>query len=189
LDCQLESSLVLLCAVFWFGWWISQRSRGLSPYTGIPLRKASDLSFFTTEKIFQFLLSIHQYDNRIFKLNRAAFCRETGRVFQDCINWFDIIHVDWNFLTKRHPGYYISWGSLTHELQKEIRDAHDSLEGFQTAYSSPSPAPRMIEPEYAYTKPGPLYVDIQTKILIGWKVVPGTDLEVLIVKKPLNEKK
>ena len=34
------------------------------------------------------------------------------------------------------------------------------------------------------TRPGPLYVDIETKVLLGWKVVPGTDLEVLIVQKP-----
>jgi hypothetical protein len=29
-----------------------------------------------------------------------------------------------------------------------------------------------------------LYVDVETQILIGWKEVPGTEVEVLIVQKP-----
>jgi methionyl-tRNA synthetase len=40
---------------------------------------------------------------------------------------------------------------------------------------SASPSPRAIESEFAYTKPGPLYVDINTNILLGWQVVPGTE--------------
>ena len=83
-------------------------------------------------------------------------------------------------------GNYVSWGSLTKESQDAIRDAHASLDGFQTSESSPTPSPRAIEPEYVYTKPGPLYVDLETKVLLGWKVVPGTELEVLIVQKPIK---
>jgi len=98
----------------------------------------------------------------------------------------DTVKVDWTFLQKRYPGIWVSWGSLNSDQQRAISDAHESLEGFQTEVSSPSPAPRAIEPEYAYTKPGPLYVDIQTKVLLGWKVVPGTELEVLIVQKPVR---
>lgn len=175
-----------LIALFWFGWRMTQRSHSVSPYTGVPLRRMTEISYYSAERILKYLYDLHQYDNRIFKLKRAAFCRETGRIFQDCITWYDVILVDWNFLTKRHPGHYVSWGSLTKETQDAIRDAHSSIDEFQTAESSPTPSPRMIEPEYAYTKPGPLYVDPETKTLLGWKQVPGTEFEVLIVQKPIK---
>lgn len=176
----------LLVAAFWLGGWITKRSQGLSPYTGLPLRPASELSYYYAEKVVSYLYDIYQYDNRPFKIYKAAFCRETGRIFPNSVTWFDTIQVDWNFLYKRYPGNYVSWGSLNREQQKAIRDAHDTLEGFQTEFSSPNPSPRAIEPEYIYTKPGPLYVDIETKVLLGWKEVPETNLEVLVVQKPVK---
>ena len=179
-------SFFLLVALFWFGWRMTQRSHSVSPYTGVPLRRTTEISYYSAERILKYLYDLHQYDNRIFKLKRAAFCRETGRIFQDCITWFDVINVDWNFLQKRHPGHWVSWGSLPKESKDAIREAHASLDGFQTEESTATPAPRMIESEYAYTKPGPLYVDPETKILLGWKKVPGTEFEVLIVQKPIK---
>jgi hypothetical protein len=47
------------------------------------------------------------------------------------------------------------------------------------------PQPTLIEAKYAFTKPGPLYVDISTNVLVGWQIVPDTELEVLVVQKPL----
>ncbi len=186
LSLAILATFVFLLFAFWFGWWFSQKSWGLSPYTGLPLRRATDLSYYSAEKVLHFMNDFHQYDNSPFKLSRAAFCRETGRIFSNCINWLDIIRLDWNFLQKRYPGNYVSWGSLNQDQQQAIRDAHETLEGFQTEVSSPTPSPRAIETQYVYTKPGPLYVDIQTKILLGWKVVSDTDLEVLIVQKPIR---
>lgn len=176
-------SFALLVALFWIGWRLTGRSHSVSPYTGVPLRRANEISYYSAERILRFLYEFQQYDNRIFKLSRASFCRETGRIFQDSVTWFDTINVDWTFLQKRFPGHYVSWGSLSKELQEAIRASHGSLEGFQTQQSSPSPSPRAIEPEYAYTKPGPLYVDPETKTLLGWKEIPGTEFEVLIVQK------
>jgi hypothetical protein len=179
-------SFTLLVALFWLGWRMTQRSHSVSPYTGIPLRRTSEISYYSAEKILRFVFDFHQYDNRIFKLNRASFCRETGRIFQDSVTWWDSVDVNWTFLQKRYPGHYVSWGSLSKELQDVIRLSHKSLDDFQTERSSPTPSPRAIESEYAYTKPGPLYVDIETKILLGWKQVPGTEFEVLIVQKPIK---
>jgi len=176
--------VIFLLCILWFGWWKSLRPHSVSPYTGIPLRRAADISYYSTERIFRYLYYFKEYDNRIFNLNKAALCRETGRIFQDCVTWYNTISVDWSFLQKRHPGYYVSWGSLNDDQKEAIRNSHDSLEGFQTGFSSPTPAPRAVEPEYAFAKPGPLYVDIETKTLLGWKVVPDTELEVLIVQKP-----
>lgn len=120
----------------------------------------------------------------MFDFRKASFCRETGRIFQNTINWMDIIHVDWNYLQSRFPGQFVSWGSLSRDQQAEIREAHESLEGFQIRFSSKRPAPINVEAEFALMKPGPLYVDISTKVLLGWKEVPGTELEVLIVQRP-----
>jgi hypothetical protein len=137
-------------------------------------------------KVLRYLYSLHEYDNRIFDIEKAAYCRETGRIFPRALNWFNAIQVDWSFLQKRYPGNYVSWGSLSEEQKSIIQNLHASLEGYQIQYSSPQPSPKKIDPKYAYTKPGPLYVDLETGILLGWKIVPDTDLEVLIVQKPLK---
>lgn len=177
-------SFTFFAVLFWIGWRIAQRSQSVCPYTGLPLRRMTEISYFSAERVLGYLYDLHQYDNRIFKLKKAAFCRETGRVFQDCITIFDTIKLDWTFLQKRYRGNWISWGSLSKEQQDEIREFHESLDRFQTFESSPTPSPRAVEPQYAYTKPGPLYVDLDTKILLGWQVVPGTEFEVLVVQKP-----
>lgn len=179
-------SFAFLSLLFWIGWRLTQRSQAVSPYTGVPLRHASEIPYYSAERILGYLYDMKQYDNRIFKIKRAAFCRETGRIFQDSVTIFDTIKVDWTFLHKRYAGHWVSWGSLSRDQQDAIREVHSSLERFQIYESSPNPAPRAIEPEYAYTKPGPLYVDLETKNLLGWQVVPGTEFEVLVVQKPIK---
>lgn len=174
----------LLLATFFFGYWISKRQVTLSPYSKRPLRRGSDLSYYGIEQILRYLYNMHQFDNRMFDLNRAAYCRETGRIFPNALTWYGTINVDWNFLQRRYPGNWVSWGSLTSHQQEAIIKAHHRLEGYQMDYSSPQVSPRQIEPEYAFRKPGPLYVDMDTKILMGWKCVPDSDYEVLIVTKP-----
>lgn len=179
-------SFAFLALLFWIGWRMTQRSQAVSPYTGVPLRRTTEISYHSAELVLGYLYDLHQYDNRIFKLSRSAFCRETGRIFQDCVTIFDTIKIDWTFLQKRYPGNWISWGSLAKDQQEAIREVHASLDRFQTLESSPTPSPRGIESEYVYTKPGPLYVDLETKILLGWQLVPGTDFEVLVVQKPIK---
>ncbi|MBS4168769.1 hypothetical protein [Parachlamydia sp. AcF125] len=175
---------MLLIVLGGIGIWISRQPDSVSPYSGLPLRYARDLSLETKEKIVRYLYSLHEYDNRIFEFSRAAFCRETGRIFPNSVTWFGKISLDWTFLKKRYPGNYVSWGSLTKTQQEIIRDKHTTLDGFQTEHSCPHPAPRAITPEYAFSVPGPLYADVNTYILIGWKEIPSTGMEVLIVQKP-----
>jgi hypothetical protein len=176
--------IMVLCGLCIYGIWLEKQPSSLSPYSRQPMRPGSDLSYYAAEKVLRFLYNLHQYDNRIFSLKRAAVCRETGRIFPNVVTWYNKIKIDWSFLQKRYPGNYVSWGSLTSEQQEIIRMAHDSLKGFQTDFSSPNPSPRAIEAKYALASPGPLYVDINTKVLLGWKEVPDTDLEILIVQKP-----
>lgn len=177
-------AFLALLALFFFGAWLRRRPNASCPYTTKPLRYGSDIDWMTAEIVLKYLYETHEYDNRIFDLRKAAFCRDTGRIFPGSIDWFERAEVDWTFLEHRYPGDYVSWGSLTDEQQKMIKELHESLEGFQTEYSSPTSSPRKIEPEYAYSSPGPLYVDVNTNILLGWKIVPETTLEVLIVQKP-----
>lgn len=170
----------------WFSWRISQKTIDPSPYTGVPLRRASDIGFYQAEKVYQYLTQKSSYDNPLFDLQKASFCRDTGRIFPHSINWLDCIRVDWNFLQKRHRGHYVSWGSLSQQQQTELRRIHGSLEDYQTQMSSTQPIPRLVEPVFAFTKPGPLYVDVTTNTLLGWQIVPETDFEVLIVQHPLK---
>lgn len=174
-------ALLISCVI---GYWLTRRAIGHSPYTGQPLRRATTLSLYSRELVLKYLYSLHQYDNRVFDFEYAAICRETGRIFPNVVTWYDMIHVDWSFIQKRFPGQFVSWGSLSDEQQQALRSSHHSLEGFQTEFSSRTPSPRLVEKEYIFMKPGPLYVDIESKVLLGWKIVPETELEVLIIQRP-----
>lgn len=174
----------LLFGVFWFSWWMQRREVSLSPYTGMPLRRATTLSFSTMEKTLRFLLEMRQYDNPIFNFNKAAVCRETGRIFTNCVTWYDTIKVDWSFIQRRYSGHFVSWGSLSKEQQEGLRKVHDSLSAYQTEQSCSNPSPRMVDSKYVYIKPGPLYVEINSGVLLGWQIVPDTEIEVLVIQKP-----
>jgi hypothetical protein len=178
--------VAFMVAILIIGWLFTSRKDSVSPYTGMPLRRGRDLSYNSMLQIYKFMEPYKEYDNRMFKVTQSAIDRETGRVFPNCITWTGHIKLDWTFLQKRLRGNYVSWGSLTKERQDEIRRLHDTLDGYQTEFSCPRAAPVDIESAYIYTKPGPLYVDPDTAILIGWKMVPGTELEVLIVQRPIK---
>lgn len=178
--------LIGLAVIAFFSWKLTHRSVDPSPYTGMPLRRGSDIGDYSAEKIYKYLHQLQQYDNRMYNLKKASYCMETGRIFPNSITWLESIRVDWSFIQKRYKGHYVSWGSLTKDQQDAIRKEHGALSGYNTEYSSSNPLPRLIEPEFAYSKPGPLYVDVNTHILLGWKQVPGTEFEVLIVQKPLK---
>ena len=175
---------VLLLVGFFVNNWLRKHGASPSPYSGLPLRRGEDLAYDSKLAVLKYLYNYHQYDNRIFEVRKAAYCRETGRIFPDAITFFDTISVDWTFLIKRFPGNWVSWGSLSSLQQEAVISAHHTIEGYEIDNSCPNVSPRTITKDYCYTKPGPLYVDLETKILLGWKQVPNTLLEVLIVQKP-----
>lgn len=154
------------------------------PYTGTPLRKAENLPFLTKYKVRKFMDAHIDFCNQPFKFYKAAFCRETGRIFPDCITWTGKIIVEWDFIQKRFPGKFVSWGSLTSDQQRELYQMHGLIDGFQTEFSSPTMLPKQVEPQYARAKPGPLYVDLDSGTLVGWIAVPETDVEILRVQRP-----
>jgi hypothetical protein len=180
-------TFVLLMTIFFIGTWVTRNQTVLSPYSKKPLRLGSNIPYQTAEKVLRYLFFMQQYDNRMFDVRKAAFCRETGRLFPNAVSYFDTIHVNWTFLEKRYPGSYVSWGSLSETQQELIRRSHHQIDGYQTEFSSQKSAPSQVEPEFAFKIPGPLYVDLDTKVLLGWKMVPDTDLEVLIVQKPKGQ--
>lgn len=183
-------SFCFLCVFAYISYRLQNQKPPLCPYTGNKLRLGEYVPLSSAIKIMRFLYyTIHNFENRVFPMKRSMVCRDTGRIFQDCIRWWGTAHVDWDFIQKRYPGTYVSWGSLSSDLQREFKESHPSLEGFQTEFSSANINPKDVEERFVYMKPGPLYCDIQTKVLIGWKCVPETQYEVLIVQKPLKVKK
>lgn len=182
--------LVLFGLLFYFFimFWKTAVRKDVSPYVGTPLRHANEIPYNTKDKVLKFLKDFNNFENRPFDFDRAALCRDTGRVFSSVVTFTGAIKIDWSFIAKRYPGNYVSWGSLSKELQEDIRKSHETLQGFQTDFSSKNPSPRLVDESFAYAKPGPLYVDPVTKVLIGWMEVPDTSLEVLIVQKPIQVK-
>lgn len=182
----LFASFLFLFFYFYFTFFRQERGAFPSPYTGVPLRYAREIPYWTQEKVTEYLKSLEDFENRPFDFSKASFCRDTGRIFPESINWRGVIVVDSYFLNKRYKGGWVSWGSVPKPMQEAIRKAHSSLKGFQTEFSSSEPIPRLIEEKFAYASPGPLYVDPSNGILLGWKRVPGTDVEVLIVQRPVR---
>lgn len=175
----------LLCLYAFYVFWLVPTRPAISPYTKQPLRYGEDVKLSSVEAVMRFLhYDVGGFDNKVFAMKKAMVCRETGRIFQDSVNIFGRAKVDWTFLQKRCPGTWISWGSLTDEQKQDVLDSQGKVEGFQLERSCPHPSPRAVTEEYIYLKPGPLYVDLKTKALLGWKCVPGTFFEVLVVQRP-----
>lgn len=177
----------LMVGILYLGWWISSRQGSLSPYSHKPMGRGEDLAYSAVERVSSFLDKLEQSDNRPFAMKYAAFCRQTGRIFPSSRSLFGWIRIRKNFLNHRYDRPWVSWGSLSPLEQGEVRRCHDSLDGFQTEVSCPRPRPEDIDAYYSMVKPGPLYVDLSSKELLGWKRIPGTQLEVLIVQHPRYE--
>lgn len=180
----------LLAVYAFYNFWIFPSRIPRSPYTKKPLRYGEDIKLHSVEKIMRFLhYDVGGFENKVFAMKNSMVCRETGRIFQECMGFFGQPHIDWKFLQKRCPGTWISWGSLNDVQKEDFFAFHGNIEGFQIEKSCPHPAPRNITEEYIYCKPGPLYVDLKTKMLLGWKEVPGTIFEVLVVQRPGSKHK
>lgn len=176
--------LGIMFGLLFFGYWVSKKRGSLSPYSGRPMMLGVDLPISIAKQVEGFLESLPQPENPSFEMDRAAICRETGRIFPNVVNKGEIIRLNWRFLVDRCPGNWVSWGSLSQQLKAVIKLHHRDIEGFQLEKSCPNRLPQDVEPYYAMMKPGPLYVDSAKKTFLGWQVVPGTHLEVLVVKKP-----
>lgn len=176
--------LFMLGALVFFSWWWPRRPGALSPYTRRPLKFGTDVASSVRIYVQEFILSHSQPENPFFDFALCSICPVTGRIFPDTVTKRGRVHVDWTFLQKRYPGRYVSWGSLSELQRATLRLCHPSMLGFQMEHSCPRPLPSDIDAFHAVMRPGPLYVDLNTKILLGWKEVPGTNFEVLIVQKP-----
>lgn len=154
------------------------------PYDGGPMSFGMDIARSLAATVNAFLQEQSQPENPCIDFTHASYCPRSGRIFPNTVIRGDRIRLSRDFLQKRWPGMYVSWGSLSEDERGVLRLLHDSLEDFQTAASSSNPLPERVEQEYIQASPGPCYVDRQKKHIIGWKKVPGTYFEVLVVQRP-----
>lgn len=176
--------VVMMVGLMLFSRRMSMRRGAVSPYSHMPMMLGVDLSFSMAHYVEEFLKGQPQPENPPFDMKKAAICQETGRIFPDVVNRGEVIALDWSFLKRRYPGNWVSWGSLPEVPRAMIKMCHRSVERFQMNESCPELRPEAIDRYHAFLKPGPLYVDVATKTLMGWQNVPGTPFEVLVVKKP-----
>lgn len=177
--------LAILLLFLFLGWKREVLHGTRCPYTNAVMQFGIDIAKSLQVHINAFVHEFSEEDNPEIDFSKAALSPLTGRIFSDCVAHGNKIELDWSFLQKRFPGSFLSWGALSEEEKGIFRLLHPSLEGFQTEQSSSMPKPERVEREYALLSPGPLYVDRATKIVVGWKRVPGTSFEVLIVQRPV----
>ena len=177
-------TLGILVFFLWFDWKKEGRRGDTCPYTHEPMCLGVDVAASLAAYVNAFLIEQEQPDNPEIDFERAAYCPKTGRIFPDCVRPGEQISLSWDFIKRRYPGTFISWGALPEEERGVIKLLHDSFESFQTEKNSSKLRPEDVENEYATALPGPLYVDKSKKVLMGWKKVPGTYFEVLVVQKP-----
>lgn len=184
--------ILVMAAILWVGWWMTNRSGAKSPYTGLEMKRGEDLAFSAVHSIQKYLDGLSDPLNPEIEIRHAAICHQTGRVFSNAVNGFGVIRLDWDFLEKRARGNWISWGALSEQQREEILFCHDSLQGYQTEDSCKEPNPEKVDLYHATLSPGPLYVDCTSRHILGWKKVPDTGLEVLVLQRPWrkpNERK
>ena len=180
----LAGVIFILFSLLWIGWKEESIRGDRSPYSKSPMLLGMDIARTMANMVNAFLAEHPAEDNPKINFELASYCSETGRIFPNCVTSSERIHLSWDFLSARASGTFVSWGSLSEEERGVIKLLHDSLEGFQTEKSSKKLRPQDVEEEYVKLSPGPLYIDRRTRVLMGWKRVPGTRFEVLIVQRP-----
>jgi hypothetical protein len=183
---SFASILFIMFSLLWLSWKREFRRGDVCPYTKKPMRLGLDVARSLAAQVNAFVEELPQPDNPPIDFDRAAHCPITGRIFPLCVSTTgEQIFLSWDFISKRTKGTFVSWGSLSEEERGVVKLLHNSLEGFQTEQSSLRPRPQDVEEEYALLSPGPLYIDRQAKVIMGWKKVPGTYFEVLVVQHPV----
>jgi hypothetical protein len=177
-------SAAFVAAFFYIGWHFFNRPGTKSPYADIFLNDAATLTYDAVRHVHAFMTMLPQPENAFFDITKAAVCKTTGRLFPDSIGKRGVVTLKKSLIQQRYPGRYMLWETLTEQQKSLVIAAHDTMEGFQLQGSATSSRPYEIRRCYRRLKPGPLYVDRKTNILVGWKNVPETDLEVLVVQKP-----
>ena len=174
----------LLALLVLFNWKREGIRGNVCPYCRKPMRLGIDVAFSMRSYVNAFLEEQPQLDNPQIDFSKAAYCSETGRIFTECVSTLERISLSWDFIQRKCSGKYISWGALSEDEKSIYKILHGSIEGFQTEESSHLLRPECVEPLFSTISPGPLYIDRETKILVGWKKVPGTYFEVLVVQHP-----
>ena len=181
---SLVAILGLFCFLLWFSWKKEKIRGNTCPYCKEPMCLGIDVARSMTNMVDVFMEDQPQPENPKIDFALAAYCPVTGRIFPNCIGPNEQVMLAWDFLNKRHKGAYVSWGALSEEERGILKLLHGSLEGFQTEQSSNQHRPEDVEEEFSSLAPGPLYVDRKERVVIGWKKVPGTHFEVLVVQRP-----
>ena len=173
-----------LFAVIWIGWKKEGKRGSGCPYCGKSMRLGADVAFSIRGMVKAFMEEQQGSENETIDFAQAAYCPVTGMIFPNCLAPGEQVNLSWDFIKARCPGTYVSWGSLSAEEQGVLKLLHDPLEGFQMDKSSAHSRPEDVEEDLAMAAPGPLYVDRKEKVLVGWKNVPGTYFQILVVQRP-----
>ena len=164
----------LIIGATYYLYWRTHLKGRKSPFSGKILARGEEIFYASAEKIHLFSSELSQPENAPIDLTKAVFCRETNRIFSSSINAFGEIDLTRNYLKKYYSSKLVSWFRLRESEKLKLASMHTSLEGFQVGKG---------------LFPGPLFVDKKRSILVGWKRIPETEMEIIVIQKPKNGKK
>ncbi len=153
---------------FWSGWWVTNREGSRSPITRGQLAPGDLITYDTVQKIQRFMLSQPQPENAPFEVAQAAICRDSGKIFTEARNAFDVLRVGNDFPRRRWPGHWVQWKHLHSNEQRRLASLHECVRDL---------------------KRDDLYGDPIKGSIMSWQRVPETEVEVLVVMLTPTEKK
>ncbi len=156
-------SLLALFSFFALGYFFCNRRGARSPFSGKAMRHGKEFSFEAVSKVLAFLEAENDKDNLPFDLEKAAICEETGRIFPDALNAFEVVKLKKPY-TKHF--YKAKMEALENLSEKEQMDLRENCDNFSF-----------------FSKNSSIFVDREKGNILAWKKIPETALELMLVKK------
>lgn len=176
----------LLLFSFWYvGWrllWQGRKTK--SPFSHYEyLMPAEQLHFTAMQYVHQFLQN-HPYSQMKVDLTSTLVCRKTGRIFSCDTKCRRTMKSAECYLMQHYSGVLVPWSTLNQEQKQNFVARHSCLKHFQLHPSGANTAFSYSDWTSADMKPGPLFVDLEAGVAVGWQCIPHTNLEIIIVQPP-----
>ncbi len=161
-------AISLLFLFFFLGWFFTNRTGSVSPYSGELLRPATSLTFTSFQRVLKFLEQYDEKDNPSLNIHTTSVCPQTGKLLPQTVTGFGVIRYRNSWVKRHFSRTTVPW----HRLSPAERESLSRRCNLQT----------MTLADLAS-----ISVDLKGEALLSWKEVPETSLQVLICERLSKE--